>query len=98
MQGRLYGRVCEGHTSPASDVERGKERLIDFKASEGARYIWVSRAGPLSLEFDHFNVRLCPGMYCRQPGSKVGPTVEMFFSSTCVCLCQYEALEASSQR
>lgn len=82
------------HTSPTSDVERGKESVIDFKASEGALYIWVSRAGPLSLEFNHFNVRRCPGTCRRELGSKGGPTTEMFFSSCCVYLCLYEVLEA----
>lgn len=95
MRGRLYGGVCEVHTSPASDAERGKESVIDFKASEGARYIWVSSAGPLSLEFNHFNVRRCPGTYRREPESKVGPTTEAFGSSG-VYLCLYEV--SSSQR
>lgn len=37
-------------------------------------------------------------MYCRELESKVGPAVEIFFSSSCVYLCQYEVLEASLLR
>lgn len=67
-------RGVRGKYGPMTDAEWRTKSIIGFKVSEGVRYIWASRTGPPPLEFNHFNVRLCPG------ASKVVPVKETFFS------------------
>lgn len=60
-----------------SDAEWRTKSIIDFKVSDG---VGPSRTGPSPLEFNHLNVRLCPGTYSRTLESREVPVKETLFS------------------